>query len=223
MRTARDVSPLRIDAWPVTPDRVGRALTRLGVQPDGEVFDVVMVRRAGSDPQALLATAMHARFFRVDSAEFGLLERTTYVSGPTEYAATPNDAVFADAIRLTSATLFDPQPQAGQFARVALTWQTDVPVLDSFHVFAHVIGRDGRLWAQHDGVPGGWLRPMTDWTPGGSVSDRFAIRLPGDMPPGEYEVRVGLYRLDTLARLRATGGAEIGPDYALIGRIEIAT
>jgi hypothetical protein len=95
-------------------------------------------------------------------------------------------------------------------------------VADSVVGFAHVIDDTGTLWAQYDSVPGDGLLPMPSWEPGERVDDRFAIQLPADIPPGSYQVRIGLYHPTNGLRLRVTDGQEVGPDYVVFGRFSVA-
>ena len=78
-------------------------------------------------------------------------------------------------------------------------------VLD-YTVFVHLLGpfnpaTGGPVWAQHDGQPLGGQYPTHSWLTGRVVKDRHVLTLPPDMPPGEYQVEVGLYDLASGMRL----------------------
>ncbi len=62
---------------------------------------------------------------------------------------------------------------------------------------------------------------MTIWTPNQPVDDRFAIRLPTDLAPGRYTLRLGIYRPDNNLRLRVTRGADAAPDFVNLGYIDV--
>lgn len=49
------------------------------------------------------------------------------------------------------------------------------------------------------------------------------LALPADAPPGEYQIEVGLYLLETMARLPATdaAGQPLPDDAALLGTVEV--
>ena len=85
----------------------------------------------------------------------------------------------------------------------------------------HVIDSQGTLWAQHDGIPGNGLLPMTGWSPGEPVLDRIAISLPGDLPPGTYDLVAGIYQPESGLRLRVTAGGSTSPDSILLGQITV--
>jgi len=98
----------------------------------------------------------------------------------------------------------------GNKLTVTLMWQaTDSPPL-SYAVFIHLADDAGRVWAQSDSVPVNWTRPTTGWVPGEYVADTHALTLPGDLPPGEYRLWIGLYDPQTGNRVPVAGvGAEV--------------
>jgi 4-amino-4-deoxy-L-arabinose transferase-like glycosyltransferase len=112
----------------------------------------------------------------------------------------------------------------GEIVYLQLWWlPEDVPTTD-WTVFTHIIGppRAGGavLWAGSDSRPGQGSIPTTAWQPGDLILDEYQIRLPLDMPPGEYQIEVGLYD-------PAAGGARAqtldppGQDHAILGTIRV--
>lgn len=82
--------------------------------------------------------------------------------------------------------------------RLALTvyWYARAPIQYGYASFVH-ISTGGPPLAQADAQnPAG--RPSLNWTSDGYVRDPYIIDLPADMPPGEYQITVGLYTCDTL-------------------------
>jgi hypothetical protein len=82
-----------------------------------------------------------------------------------------------------------------------LEWSTASPLEENYSVFAHLIGTDGALVAQHDSWPAVGSRPTSIWQPGELISDYHWLDLPPGSPSGVYEARVGLYHTETLQRL----------------------
>jgi len=76
---------------------------------------------------------------------------------------------------------------------VTLVWRAEATASESYHVFLHLLGPDGRIVAQSDGVPAGWTRPTTGWLPGEYIVDTRVLTLPPDVPPGVYTLQTGLY------------------------------
>jgi hypothetical protein len=63
----------------------------------------------------------------------------------------------------------------------------------SYHVFLHLLGPDGTLVTQSDGVPADWRRRTTGWLPGEFVVETRTLTLPTDAPLGEYTLWAGMY------------------------------
>ncbi len=219
-RTGLPAAGLHIGVWPLTPEAVGAAVRNLALLAGDEPVSVVIVDAERSDPDGAVALAFQRTFYHTGSAGLaGRFHWQQYVPGPLDPAGATAHTVFEDAIHL-DAQIVDPQVLPGEPVRVAVEWQTDVPVQDSFHVFAHLVDASGALVAQHDTIPGDGLLPMTGWPPGQAIPDRFAIPLPPDIAPGTYEVHMGIYDLASGLRLRVTAGDETGPDYAVLGRVD---
>ena len=49
--------------------------------------------------------------------------------------------------------------------------------------------------------------PTQFWQPGYNIIDVRQLIFPPDLPPGEYELRIGWYNLETFARLPLANGA----------------
>jgi hypothetical protein len=96
-----------------------------------------------------------------------------------------------------------------------LVWQAEAQPAADYTVFVHVLRADGTccLW-QADAMPRGGAYPTSRWLAGEVVTDTYAIALPGDTPPGEYPIEVGLYRAETGARLPVAINGQAAGDAA---------
>lgn len=97
-----------------------------------------------------------------------------------------------------------------------------------YTVFAHLLGphnpaTEGPLWGQHDSEPCQRAYPTSVWTVGEIVRDQFAIEIPADAPPGEYQLQTGLYLLATMTRLPVTDalGNPLSGDAVPLGVIQV--
>jgi hypothetical protein len=90
----------------------------------------------------------------------------------------------------------------------------------SYHVFLHLLGPDGTLVTQSDGVPADWTRRTTGWLPGEFVVETRTLTLPADAPPGEYTLWAGMYAPESKDRLTTSefsdgrvplGTVQVGP------------
>ena len=70
---------------------------------------------------------------------------------------------------------------------------------------------EGRPVAQQDSEPVGGLRPTTTWDEGEVVHDRVGVLLPTDLPAGEYQILVGMYRPESGERLPITIAGKAEP------------
>jgi 4-amino-4-deoxy-L-arabinose transferase-like glycosyltransferase len=215
------IKPLLLSRWPLDASHAREALARLDLGVDGEPVEAVLVDEAHADPGRAVALALQESLYQTGSEWYGLLHRVSYVSGPVDPESAASGVQYEGGIELVSAAILDPTPAPGGTLRLALEWRTPVEVQDSYVVFTHLVGQDETLWAQYDSVPGGGLLPMTSWVPGEPVRDRFAMRLPNDLPPGAYALRIGLYHPESGLRLRAVAGPEVGPDYAVLAHVVV--
>lgn len=99
---------------------------------------------------------------------------------------------------------------------VTVTWDTSAPLTQTLSVFVHVQNVDGVVVAQRDAAPRDGYLPAVDFVPGRPVTDRLGVRLPLDLPPGDYAVYLGVYDAFTGVRLPLTPAA---PD----DRLRLAT
>jgi 4-amino-4-deoxy-L-arabinose transferase-like glycosyltransferase len=122
---------------------------------------------------------------------------------PSPIPQTPLEADFGGQIRLLGYTLACDLEAAT--CNVQLYWQAADDLDVDYTVFVHLVGEDGHKAGQHDGVPQGGFYPTSAWKPGEIVVDEHQIDIAAGVPPGDYRLLVGLYRLDTGERLPVLG------------------
>ncbi len=140
-----------------------------------DVFDVLDL--AGFQRTATLSYAHHDNpifAYRYDRA--GLRDATL--------------AAFAESITLHRVA-FPESVAQGADLPVLLWWSAEAPPPDDYSVSVIVMG-GGRV-INHDGYPANGNAPTSAWEPGALVFDPHILHLPGDLPPGTYDVRVKLY------------------------------
>lgn len=129
--------------------------------------------------------------------------------------APPGEPAAPPLLRLRDERL-TPTAQPGGVVAIDLTWEALRPISEDYQIFAHLVRADDpeQRVAQQDGPPVNGLRPTSTWQPGETLRDRRALRLSPTLPPGAYQLRIGLYRLSDGARLVSPDGrdvVEIGP------------
>ncbi len=108
-------------------------------------------------------------------------------------------------VTLLGYDLFAEPITGGGRLRVTLFWQAQEMMENSYTVFVQLLGPDGTLVAQHDGVPAEGVIPTDDWAVGEVVADRHLVEFLG-LPAGEYSLIAGMYNPKTGERLSALDG-----------------
>jgi hypothetical protein len=183
----------------------------LGLVKGNDIWDVgarLQPRvRASAWANPLLAdgsVAQMMRFRRSWELHEPIEERRAFSPPPMAFRT---EARFGGQADLAGYTLDRTRLQRGEPLALSLYWKAgsapdrNVP----YTVFVHVRDAAGNIVAQRDSMPGDGRLPATSWMPGEYVTDRHVIPLSGSLPPGPYEVALGLYRPDTGARLPVTG------------------
>ena len=85
--------------------------------------------------------------------------------------------------------------QPGATFTTTLVWRAERETRISYHVFLHLLGPDGTLVAQSDGIPAGWTRPTTSWAPGEIIVDPHLMTFKAEHLDyiGPATISVGLY------------------------------
>jgi hypothetical protein len=97
----------------------------------------------------------------------------------------------------------------GDTIRLGLNWLAQQQVEESYTIFVHLIDGHNRLIAQRDYTPMGGAFPTQLWIPkwiaGQSVDDPYPIKVPDDLPPGDYFIEAGLYGMTSQRRAPIIG------------------
>jgi hypothetical protein len=105
----------------------------------------------------------------------------------------------------------------GEVLHLTLYWQSIETPAGNYKVFNHLVGTDGFLGGQADGLPGGSLVLTGEWVPGEVIIDRYEVVMEEDAPPGDYTLLTGMYRPDDGYRLPALdGNGEHWPNDAIV-------
>lgn len=105
---------------------------------------------------------------------------------------------------------------------VTLFWRAPAAMARDYTVFVHLLDVDGQIVAQHDGQPA-WQLPIPTgtWQPGETLRDRHTIILPANVPPGEYQLRVGVYFWQTMERLPVLENDATTGDSVVLGMVQL--
>jgi|TARA_B100002003_G_scaffold140990_2_gene130404 mannosyltransferase len=160
---------------------------------------------------------MRMRYGLATSEAFGNAQLTLFVR-PLETKIIDESARFANGIGLrwgAIAAVATP----GDALAVELIWRAPATPAGAYQVFLHLLDGDGRLQAGRDGGPVNDLRPTVTWQRGERIRSAHALLLPLELLHGEYQLRAGMYSLESGARLLTTEGA----DSVLLGRVRVSS
>jgi hypothetical protein len=76
---------------------------------------------------------------------------------------------------------------------VTLHWHALQTPEENYHTFVHLLDANDNIVAQHDGPPGEGKLLALGWLPGEYLIDVHLLKLPFDLPDGDYRLRAGLY------------------------------
>ena len=96
----------------------------------------------------------------------------------------------------------------GDQIRVSLLWESLGSVDSDYTIFVHALDANGRLTAQHDGVPQSGARPTSTWAEGESILDVHEFQLPETIETKLVTLSVGMYLPHSGDRLRWEDGAD---------------
>jgi hypothetical protein len=85
--------------------------------------------------------------------------------------------------------------------KITLVWKPTKTPYISLNSFIHIENSSGDLVAQHDSVPGGWVRPSQGWIPNEYIIDEHTLQTEHLDVNDEYRVYIGLYEKETGKRL----------------------
>lgn len=173
-----------------------------------------------ADPLSVSAARLNQLAFPVAEYWFdqsGKLTLYALPQLPANAPAAPLNVPFAGGITLVDFAVLDNPVMAGQVLKVRLTWraagadsQESLPpgvVIG----FAHLINNEsGQNAAQQDRLLLDLQRPgQSPLLPGQTVTQGYGLRLPPDLPPGNYPLLAGLYLSGSGQRLPR---ADASPD-----------
>ncbi len=133
-----------------------------------------------------------------------------HVTAPDRNFAPPPVKLELDTRLENTATLLGANLETGANLTVTLVWRAESETHVSYRVFLHLIGPNGRLLAQSDGIPASWNRPTTGWVAGEYITDEHVLAIPPDAPAGEYELIAGMY-VSGGERLTTSNGSDSVP------------
>jgi hypothetical protein len=131
----------------------------------------------------------------------------------------PVGAVFGHAIELVG---FMPDSslsdlRAGDEMAVTLVWRAQAPVGADYNITLQLLGPDERVYGQRDAPPLRGSAHTSTWTPGEVLYDPYHLAVASDAPPGEYQLIVAMYLIETGERMSVREGGDV----VTLGQVEV--
>jgi hypothetical protein len=133
--------------------------------------------------------------------------------------ATPLAADFDGQILFHGYTL-PGEASPGERVPLTLVWQAQAAPTEDYAIFVHLRDTVNNTLTSADHQPYQGLAPTSSWPAGAVIQEVVWLPLPTDLPPGSYNLYVGLYRPDTLERLPLQGDTS-GENALILGPLVI--
>jgi 4-amino-4-deoxy-L-arabinose transferase-like glycosyltransferase len=126
--------------------------------------------------------------------------------------STGSPVLFDDTVQFLGYELVEERPyQPGERLELLTYWRMVEATGLDLSIYVHLIGPEGELAAQHDGLD----LNMTRVGAGDEFAQLHTIVLPENLAAGEYILRTGLYGKESLTRLTVNDGAETSDYFVL--------
>jgi 4-amino-4-deoxy-L-arabinose transferase-like glycosyltransferase len=151
---------------------------------------------------------LQARAVQLEKATFPHVEVKLYQFVEPLVEPRQTDLRF-DSLYLRGYSPTDPPPAWGRDGGIVLEWEALQPLEHDYSGFLHLYDGHGQRVAQTDNllVDQG-LRPTSQWKPGEPNPVLYHISIPPGIPPGRYELELGVYLFETGGRLALAGSGE---------------
>ena len=158
------------------------------------------------------AIGQHTLMLQVDNTgvELGALK----IAGMPRIFERPPVETLTETMLGESLQLYGYSLDTDDDIRLGLVWYASSVVDIDYTVFIHVLDNAGNIVVQRDVMPMDNTYPTSLWDSGEYVLDWHPFP---DLPPGSYDVRVGLYDQTTGTRLKRINGE----DFIDLGRVEV--
>jgi hypothetical protein len=132
-------------------------------------------------------------------------------------------AAFGGVITLAGYDAPAALPAPGGIFTTTLAWEAQGRPAADYTAYVHLLDAGGQQVAGYDRAPAADRFPTSRWQQGDRIISTFPIALPPDLPPGEYQLWVGLYETASAGALRLPvtdpGGLPSGDGQVQIGRV----
>jgi hypothetical protein len=138
----------------------------------------------------------------------------------TPKPATPLKANFAGQITLYGYTLSPAPVTSGARLPLTLVWQAQTRLNADYAIFVQLRDAKNATLASADHQPYKGLAPTSRWPEGAIIQETTWLNLPASIPPGQYNIYLGLYNPANLERLPLVNDSS-GENALILGPVSV--
>ncbi len=187
--------------WPLLLDKVCTPLAPLdqAIKSDDVRYAVMYINQLQrqSEPQTIAALS---RMTPIHTVRLHGIDYAWIYQIPAPMAQTV-EVDFGPAIQLQGYSLHTDAIRTSGTLTVTLQWQALGAMAKDYMLFLHLLNTEGDLIAQVDVPPGGPAAPTHAWQPHRYITWTHTVPVPADIPPGDYQLTLGLYDPADFSRL----------------------
>jgi len=175
-----------------------------------------------ADPKRFIESWLEGHTYRAADSWHGNVRLVIYAAPQMVEANAPQrplHLMLGEAIALRGYSLATDSVEAGDVLQLTLFWEALQAPAERYKVFVQLLDSANHIVGQLDSEPSGNLLPTNVWQPGQRVSDRYGVLVQAGTPPGEHRLIVGMYSLNTGARLPVQQDGEFLGDHTVLGQI----
>ncbi len=163
---------------------------------------------------------LNTRAYRFTAGWVGSYEVFGYLPPIGGLPRIPAGYVWANGVELVAFGVETDRVRPGEAFRLEFDFKAVRPVDGDYDWFVHLLAPDGRVILGRHAQPGFGALPTSRWAVGDAATDRAAILIPRDTPPGEYDLIAGFFR-PGVGPVPLTGPSETRAEYAVLGRLAV--
>jgi len=189
--TPSQIVPQAVQYWEEDPARRQQDLARLLAEHPRVWLPAYLA--SGSPLEGEIARDLEAMGYWALSEWYGTTSLLLFVGEPEAMETIPAPARFGDLMVLEEGALGAGGVEVGRgVLPLALAWQPLQPAPQGTLMLFHLRDDAGEIWAQWNREPSFGQNPFHQWDVGKKETTRVGLLVPAGLPPGSYELTVGL-------------------------------
>jgi mannosyltransferase len=177
-----------------------------------------------SDPGQFIEGWLDRRTFKALDSWHGNVRLAIYAVPQEDISRDikhPRQLKLGDEIAFLGYSLANSEVRAGDILQLTLFWQAWGEIEERYKVFTHVLDSRSHIVGQRDAEPVGGARPTTTWQEGEIIADNYGLLVLPATPPGEHQLEIGMYDLETGERLPILEDEEVLGDNIVLEPIQV--